>query len=336
MGERVLTRRELNRALLARQLLLRHEPMPVLRALERVAGLQAQWEPSPPIGLWSRVGGFRREELDRALARRTAVRATVMRATIHLVSTRDYLRFYPALRPMLQRKWRQHRSGTGELADLEELAARVVAAAAEPRPLAELRSLVEPDDELHTRWFRVRHHAPLLRVGSEYVAAEAWLGRSFASAGDVVRHLVRRYFAAFGPATTADMAVWSGLQVAELRDVIHRLQLRRFRDEGGRLLLDVPGAPLPPADTPAPPRMLPRFDNLILSHTDRTRVISDEHRKIVIRAGEVDPVFLVDGFAAGRWRQKGKRIELEPFAPMQRADLDAVRAEADALLAWSG
>jgi hypothetical protein len=335
VSERVLTRRELNRALLARQFLLRREQMPVLRALERLAGLQAQWEPSVAIGLWTRLEGFDHGELDRALTRRTAVRATVMRATIHLVSTRDYLLFYPALRSMLQRKWRQHRSRTDELPELDKLAARVVAAAAEPRPLAELRALVEPDDELGTRWFRVRHHAPLLRVGRDYVAAEAWLGRAFAPPAEGLPHLVRRYLAAFGPATVGDLAAWSGLQVAEARDAIDRLRLRRFRDEQGRLLLDLPRAPLPPADTPAAPRLLPRFDNLILSHSDRTRIISDEHRKIVIRAGEVDPVFLWDGFVAGRWRQTRKNeIELEPLTQVPRAALDAVRAEADALAGW--
>jgi hypothetical protein len=336
MTERILTLRELNRALLARQLLLRRERVPVVRALERVAGLQGQWEPSLPIGLWTRLDGFRAESLDRALARRVAVRGTVMRATIHLVSTRDYLRFFPALRPMLRRKWLQHRSGAEDVPDFEELAARVAAAATEPRPLAELRVLVEPDDELRTRWFRVRHHAPLLRVGGDYVAAEAWLGRPFVPAGEGLRHLVRRYLGAFGPATAADVGAWSGLRAAEVRDALDGLRLRRFHDEQGRLLVDLPGTPLPPADAPAPPRLLPRFDNLILSHADRTRVIADEHRKRVIRGGEVDPVFLVDGFVAGRWLRRGRKIELEPFGSLRRADLDAVRAEAEALEGWLG
>jgi hypothetical protein len=334
MAERVLSRRELNRALLARQLLLRRERLPVLRVLERLAGLQAQWEPAPAIGLWSRIEGFDRAQLERALARRAAVRATLMRATIHLVSTRDYFRFHPALLPMLRRKWRQHRAERADVPDLEELSARVLAAADEPRSVAELRELVEPDDELGTRWFRVRHHAPFLRVGGDYVAAESWLDGSFGTDEEGLRHLVRRYFAAFGPATAADVAAWSGLQVAELRETLDRLRLQRFRDEQGRLLLDLTQAPLPPQDTPVPPRLLPRFDNLTLSHADRTRVVSDEHRKRIIRAGEVDAVFLVDGFVGGRWRKKGWRIELEPFVSVPRTALQGLQEEAEALSAW--
>ncbi|MGH2921486.1 MAG: winged helix DNA-binding domain-containing protein [Gaiellaceae bacterium] len=304
------------------------------RALERVAGLQAQWEPAPPLGLWARLEGFRAEELDQALARRTAVRATLMRATIHLVSSRDYLRFHPALLPMLQRKWRQHRSRVPEDPELEKLAGRILAAAAEPRRAGELKPLLEPDDELGTRWFRIRHHVPLIRLGLRYVAAEAWLGRPFAPVEEGLRHLVRRYLAAFGPATTSDVAAWSGLQVAELREELDRMRLRRFRDEQGRVLYDLQRAPLPPADVPAPPRLLPRFDSLILSHADRTRVVSEEHRRLVIKGGEVDPVLLVDGFVAGRWRREGKRIELEPFVPLRRSELNAIRAESDALARW--
>ena len=321
---RTLTTRELNRALLARQLLLRRERVPVVRAVERVAGLQAQWAPSLPVGLWTRVEGFRAAQLERALARRALVRGTLMRATIHLVSTRDYLHFLPALDASIRRRYR--RAGD-ETAELEELAAQVTAATREPRPAAEVRALVDPE-----RWFRVLHHARLLRVGECYVAADAWLDRPYQPDG--LPLLLRRYLAAWGPATAADAAAWTGLQIGELRNVLEEVGRRRFLDERGRELFDVPRAPLPPADTPAPPRLLPRFDNVVLSHADRTRVISDGLRKTIIRAGEVDPVVLVDGFVAGRWRRKGKRIAVEWLADAPRTARRAIEREAEALEAF--
>jgi hypothetical protein len=320
---RTLTRRELNRALLARQLLLTRKPMPAARAIERVAGVQAQWEPAARLAVATRVEGFRPEHLDGP----GFVRATLMRATIHLVSRRDYLLLLPALLPSLQRKWRQYRPGEPDRADLGRIAARVLAAASEPQTASSLRELFE-DDEQGSLWFRIRHHVPFVRVDGKYVAAEAWLGRSFASAEEGIRHLVRRYLRAFGPATVADISAWSGLLAAELRPALDETRLRRFRDELGRELLDVPGAPLPSAETAAPPRLLPRFDNLVLSHADRTRVVADEHRKRIVRAAEVDATFLVDGFVAGRWKLERGRLELDPFVKLGRKDVAALDAEA--------
>ncbi|MEX2210686.1 MAG: winged helix DNA-binding domain-containing protein [Gaiellaceae bacterium] len=319
----MLSLRELNRATLARQLLLRRERIPVVRAIERVAGLQAQWAPTLPVGLWTRLEGFQPAQLERALARKQLVRATLMRSTIHLVSTRDYVQFHPALAQAIRRRYR--RAGD-ETALLEELAARVAAAVREPLPAADVRALVDPE-----RWFRVLHHARLLRVGEDYVAADAWLDLADASPEQGLRHLLRRYLAAWGPATAADAAAWSGLQVGELREAIEEVGTRRCADERGRELYDLPRAPLPPADTPAPPRLLPRFDNVVLAHADRTRVVSDEHRKVIIRAGEVDPVVLVDGFVAGRWRRKGKRIDVEWLATVPRTAREAIDDEASRL-----
>ena len=315
--------RELNRALLARQLLLERGPLPAVRALERLAGVQAQWEPAARLGLASRLDGFREDEL----AGNAVVRATLMRATIHVVSARDYLLFLPALLPSLRRKWRQYRADQPDRAELDRIAARVLAAAGEPRTAAELRALFE-DDEVGSLWFRVRHHVPLVRVDQKYASADAWLGRPFGGAEEGMDHLVRRYLRAFGPATPADVTAWSGLRVSELRPALDRLRLRRFQDEAGRELLDVPGAPLPPAGTPAPPRLLPRFDNLILSHADRARVIADEHRKRIVRAAEVDATFLVDGFVAGRWKLERGKLELDPFVKLARKDVAALDAEA--------
>ncbi len=321
---RTLTVRELSRATLARPLHHRRERLPVVRAVERVAGLQAQWAPSLPIGLWTRLDGFEAASLERALARKALVRATLMRATIHLVSTRDYLHFQPALDAAIRRRYR--RPGD-DPAELEELAAQVRAATREPRPAPAVRALVDPE-----RWFRVLHHARLLRVGEDYVAADAWLGRPYEPDG--LPLLLRRYLAAWGPATAADAAAWTGLQVGELREALEAVGTRRFRDERGRELYDLPRAPLPPADTPAPPRLLPRFDNAVLSHADRARIVSDELRKVIIRAGEVDPVVLVDGFVAGRWRRKGKRIAVEWLAPAPRTARAAIEDEAERLASW--
>jgi len=289
--------------------------------------LQAQWAPSLPIGLWTRLDGFRKAELERALARKQLVRATLMRATIHLVSTDDYLRFQPALAEAIRRRYRR----SFDTDELLELAAQVEAATSEPRPAKEVRALVDPE-----RWFRVLHHARLLRVGDNYVTAEAWLGRPYESAEDGLRHLLRRYLAAWGPATAADAAAWTGLQVGELREPLEEVGTRGLRDERDRVLYDLPRAARPPADTPVPARLLPRFDNVVLSHADRTRVVSDELRKVIIRAGEVDPVVLVDGFVAGRWRRKNRRIQVEWLANVTRTARNEVEDEAGRLEAFLG
>jgi hypothetical protein len=321
--ERVLSRRELNRALLARQLLLERADLPVVRALERVAGLQAQDLAAPFIGLWTRVHGFEREQLKRALTRRTAVRATLMRGTIHIVSARDYVLFAPATLPMIRKLWQSYQRDREPVANVYELTARALEHASVPRTNAELQELLGED-----AWWRVRREALFVNTpGDEpwafgrarrFVDAAAWLRRPLGDAEAGRGHLVRRYLSAFGPAGTDDLSAWSGLPIADLRPTLDGLRLRRLRDERGRLLLDVPGARLPDPRTPAPPRLLPAFDNLILSHADRTRVIPDDYRRAVIRGGLVDPVFLVDGFVAGRWSLAKGTVDLEPFAPIPR------------------
>lgn len=337
MRERVLTRRELNRALLARQLLLERTHLPVGRALERVAGVQAQDVIPPFLGLWTRIAGFERGDLTRALERRTVVRATVMRGTIHMVTARDYVNFAPATLPMVQRLYRSSMRDRKPVEDVERLTARALAYAREPRTGAELRDFLGGEDA----WWRVRREGLFVNAPGDdawsfsrrrrFVAASAWLERPLADVETGRDHLVRRYLAAFGPATTADLAAWSGLTTAELRPSLERVRLRRFRDERGRLLLDLPGGPLPDPRTPAPPRLLPLFDNTILSHADRTRVISDDYRRIVIRGGMVDAAFLVDGFVAGVWRLRQGSFELEPFDRLSRTVERELRREGAAV-----
>jgi uncharacterized protein YcaQ len=337
---RVLTQRELNRALLARQLLLERRRLPVAAAVERVAGLQAQDARAPYLGLWTRLDGFDRDQLSRAIRRKRLVKGTLMRATLHLVSAADYERFYAALRPTLREYWRQWSRERKPVDGVDALTARATAFAAEPRSAAELREHLGGDDA----WWRVRFHGPFLHAPTagewafprtpRYVAAGSWLTPTFGAGVEGTAHLARRYLGAFGPARMADLAAWSGLPVGSLRPAVELLQLRTFRDERGRELLDLPRAPLPDGATPAPARLLPPFDNLILSHADRTRVIADEHRRLVIRGGMVDPVFLVDGFVAGRWRLERGAVALAPFGRLPRAARRELAEEGERLEAF--
>ena len=329
LSERVLSLRELNRATLARQLLLQRERLPVGRAVERVAGLQAQWAPSLPVGLWTRLDGFEAADLERAFARKAVVRATLMRATIHLVSTRDYLHFHPALADAIRRKYKRPHEDTAEL---EANAARFAAAAQERVPVvgaprARRAGVVVP-------------HAPALPPR----ARRRGLRRGGCLARPAVRDRRRRASRGSSGATSPRGAPrprptpppGPGCRSSELRDALERVGTRRFRDEQGRQLYDLPRAPLPDPDTPAPVRLLPRFDNTILSHADRTRVIADEHRKRVIRAGEVDPVVLVDGFVAARWRRKNARVVVEWLSDVTRTARSEVEDEARRLEAFLG
>jgi Winged helix DNA-binding domain len=331
---RTLTLRELNRATLTRQLLLERRPLSVTRAVERVAGVQAQWPPSPYLGLWSRIEGFRAEQLERAIARRHVVKATLMRTTLHLVSARDYLAYAGIYRERRIGEMERQLAAFGEHASFAEDGARLAALAAEqPRSRPELLALLGiPKLELTDRrpwlvWYGLSAYAGLLNGPDSsrwrwhtgrgtFVPARTWLGADGDTGNIAVAHLLRRYLAAFGPATRPDMAQWTGLPLSVLDPGLEQLRLRGFRDELGRQLYDLPGAPLPSADTPAPVRLMPRFDNLVLSHADRRRVITDEHRAVVIVGGEVLPTILVDGFVAGTWALDDGRVRLAPFGPL--------------------
>jgi len=338
---RTLSLRELNRATLARQLLLERRKLPALRALERLAGLQAQWAPATYVGLWSRLEGFRRETLERAILREQAVRAILMRGTIHLVSRRDYGLFASAvgMPGWLRPEW---------AAVAERLHDAVREFGRTPRTRKEIATWVaevhgiDAGDDAARLWYGLRMagrltHAPESGTWKQpretrYVLIE----HELVDPQQARLELVRRYLGAFGPATRADIAEWSGLRVRDFEAALDTLEpLRRFRDERGRELLDLPRAPLPPADTVAPVRFLPRYDNLVLSHADRTRVIADEHRGAVIHgAGIVEATFLVDGFVAGLWRVEKGRVRVEPFAPLPRAWRRPVDEEAARLEGW--
>jgi hypothetical protein len=337
---RTLTLRELNRATLARQLLLERRRLAVVPALERVAGLQAQWAPATYVGLWTRTEGFRREALERALVREQAVRAVLMRGTVHLVSRRDYGLLGSAV---AHAGWIREES--------LELAERVHDSLGElgkePRTKAEVFAWLRDEHGIDHDgglgfWYALRMagrltHAPESGMWKQprdtrFVLIE----QEQADPLPARLHLVRRYLAAFGPATRADIAEWSGLRVRDIDPTLEALEpLRRFADERGRELLDLPRAPLPSADAPAPVRFLPRFDNLVLSHADRARVIADEYRGTVIHGGGmVEATFLVDGLVAGLWKVEKGRVRVEPFAPLPRAWRRPVADEAARLEAW--
>jgi DNA glycosylase AlkZ-like len=344
----VLSRRALNRALLERQLLLRRWKLSAEEAIERLVGMQAQVPDSPYHALWSRLEGFLPEQLSALISDRRAVRGTLQRTTIHLASARDFLAFRPVLDAFLARSFAGSpfaRNLTG-LDPAELLAAGRALLLERPRTRAELGALLGerwPDRDKISLAYAVSYQLPLVQVpprgiwGSggqaTWTMAETWLGRPLDE--DIAPdQMVLRYLAAFGPSTASDIQAWSGL--TGLKVTIERLRpgLLSFRDEKGRELLDVPGAPLPDPDTPAPSRFLPEYDNLILAHSDRSRVMADEHRFVVGSS-----FFLVDGFVAGTWRvvQVGAdaTLLLRPFSPLSRKETAALVEEGARLLDFS-
>jgi hypothetical protein len=330
--ERVLALRELNRATLARQLLLRRRRLSPAAVIEHLVGMQAQWPSAPYVGIWTRTTSFRRQALERELVRGAVVKATVMRQTLHLVTRPDYALLRAALSET-NFPWQS------TLAQRLAPSVRALAAAG-PLTTEEVLAHLEREHGLSGiaarrawRAARVRghvlhHHETALwqaRPEGRFVALEEPAAHVPVEAR---AEILRRYLAAFGPASRRDIVAWSMMHVPEITAALERLEpLRRFRDERGRELLDVPRAPLPDAATPAPVRFLPKWDNLLLGFADRTRVLPEEYRKRVISTnGDVAQTFLVDGFVAGTWRAERGRVVVEPFAALSRS----VRAEVDA------
>ena len=349
---RVLSQREVNRATLARQGLLERTQLDPVDAVERLAGLQAQEPASPYLALWARLDAFDATSLDEAITARRLVKGTLMRATLHLVSVEDYRHFLPAVRPMLQGLRQRSAPPLRDEADLHRLAEAALRFADSPRHGSEVRDHLgelEPTSPAETSWWRVRRQAAFLHAPTgvawsyprrpRMVAARAWLPDAvMAEDGDAVAYLARHYLAAFGPATLADMAAWSGQTVARLRPRVEAIpDLVRFRDERGRTLYDLADAPRPDVDTPAPVRLLPMWDSVLLAHADRTRIVSDVHRRAVVATnGDVAPTFLVDGQVAGLWWVQsefgaGTRIVFEEFGPLRTRVRRELRDEAERL-----
>ena len=345
----VLTRRALNRALLARQMLLDREPVSALQAIERLAGMQAQVPRPPFIGLWTRVRDFEREELHRLLHERHVVRATAMRCTIHLLTAADFVAFRGVLQPALTRAMRSALAkvlASIDVPTLERDGRRFFGEA--PRTFDEFRRhlrIVPSTVDERAIAYAVRTQVPLVQVPTDamwafpasasFTLADAWLGCAVPIVVPHTEMLVRRYLAAFGPATARDAQIWSGLPALRGTFDALRPELLTFRDERGRELFDLPDAPRPADDVPAPVRFLPEYDNLVLSHDDRSRVITDAHRPLIVSKNlQVRATFLVDGFVAGAWKVERKRkvatLVLEPFgkiAKKVRVELEQEGAE---------
>jgi len=351
MTERVLTLRELNRATLARQMLLERAAISAPAAIERLVGLQAQLPVAPYVGLWTRLAGFRRDDLATAIVEHVVVKATTMRATLHLLTAEDYLRFRATLQPMLTYAGRSiaKRRG-GNTIDVPALLARAREYIAEqPRTFEEISAMLAerlPGRDIGALRYTVRTHLPMVQTpiasGWSYpgkpafALAESWLGRPVSSEGNLLQ-LVSRYLAAFGPASVQDVQTWSGFP--KLKEAIgeFKAELTIHRDERGRELLDLPGASLPSPDTPAPVRFLPEYDNLLLSHQNRTRVIPEKYHAHVYLAGlRVAATILVDGFVAGAWKiEKAKdaaTLVITPFEPLTQATCDALAEEGERLV----
>jgi hypothetical protein len=324
LAERVLTLRELNRATLARQLLLARERLSPTEVIERLVGMQAQWPSAPYVGIWTRTTEFRRDDLERLLVRGEVLKATVMRQTLHLVTPRDYALLRAAM---------SEQNFPWESATAKAIAPSVRAlAAAGPLTGAEGVAHVEREHGLSGidarrawRAARVRahvlhHHETALwraRPEGRFVAVEEPEAHVPVEAR---AQILRRYLEAFGPASRRDMTAWSMMHAPVVQRALDLLELRRFRDENGRELLDVADAPLPDDETPAPVRFLPKWDNVLLAFADRTRVLPETYRKTVIRVnGDVAQTFLVDGVVAGAWRAEKGQVLVEPFTPLSRA-----------------
>jgi hypothetical protein len=334
---RTLTQRELNRALLARQLLLERARSGIPRVLEKMGGLQAQYAPSMYIGLWSRLEDFKRESLTRALERRTVVQGTLMRMTIHLVSARDYWPFAVGVRQARRESWLKSARGR----DVSGAARRLGKSLAEgPMAQAEVDEVLGGDPAVRNG---VGLYVDLVRVPPSgtwdrrradiYASAEQWLRPSDVTPKEGVELLVRRYLGGFGPAPSGDIANWAGLPLSVVTPALERLNLRRFRSEAGGELVDLPRTPVPDPDTPAPVRFLPTWDATLLAHARRTGILPEEFRPRVfsVKTPQSVSTFLVDGMVAGSWKFERGRIRLEPFRRLDKATRKELDEEAERL-----
>jgi hypothetical protein len=334
---RTLSARELNRALLARQLLLNRTKLPLPRALERIGGIQNQYAPNGYIRLWSCLQGFERDALTCALERRTVVQATLMRGTIHLVSAADFWLFAAGLTRAWKEWWlRVHKrqidldattsatreflqSRTCTLKELEELRHRLGA------PGAVMHLVRVPPGGT---WEKRRAHV--------FASAEDWLGPCTVTEEQGLEHLVRRYLGGFGPSTQQEIANWAGVPNVFLDKVLARTPLRRFRDDAGTELLDLPRAPLPVEDTRAPVRFLPTFDATLLVHARRSGILREAYRPRIFhaKAPQSFPTFLVDGAVAGTWKFEDGRVRIEPFHRLSRLVRSELADEAERLTSF--
>jgi hypothetical protein len=371
-----LTLRQLDRALLARQMLLKRERVDVVTAVERLGALQAQWPPAPYVGLWSRLARFSVAELEGALTDRRVVKATLMRGTLHLASAADYPAFAVATREARRALWpstqrqalkamarsireaaRYVDGGGVGIADPAKTHEALLRHAATPRTRQQLVAFIAAQAKAplevatHLVWgfvaaFGMFVHVPASglwssRRSGELVAARVALrGMKTPGHDEAVLHTVRRYLAAFGPASVDDVSSWTSLRTPPIRRAVETLgsEIRIFRDERGRTLYDLARAPRPSADVTAPVRFLPKWDSTLLAYTpaERVRILPETHRKaVIIKNGDVAQTFLVDGMVAGTWALVTKAreavVEMRPFAKVSPADRASLLEEGEAL-----
>ena len=356
MPEKTLTLREINRATLARQMLLARECIKPLDAIERLIGLQAQWPRPPFVGLWTRLEGFERAQLASLFEARTVVRATFLRATIHVLSARDFIALRPIVQPVLD--------GAYESILKERVAALDVEGATKqarsffekkPTPFDDLRNFflaADPACDERALAYIVRMRLPLVQVpeqGAEwsfpaqacFATAEKWLGKKIPQKPAPPDPLIRRYLAAYGPSSAADFAAWSAMAKPSVRDAFERLrpELIVVRDEKKHELFDLPDAPRPAGDTPAPIRFVPEYDNVLNTRADE-RFVAKAHRpRVFLSALRLAATVLVDGFVAATWKiqatKKKATITIEPFAPLSAKVRKAIEPEAEALVRFS-
>ncbi len=350
-----LSRRALNRAMLDRQLLLRRSKLTPLEAIEHLAGLQAQAPLPPYYALWARLHGFKQDDLSKLLLDRSVARIVLMRGTVHLVTAADALAWRPVVQQIMDRDLDGNVQHTPEITGLDrDEVARTARKLLGERPY----TAAELGAELGKRWegratsslvHIARGLLPLVQIPPRgiwgksgqptYQTTEDWLGAA-PDAQPSPERMFRRYLAAFGPATVQDAQTWAG--ITKLGEIAERLrpELRVFRDENGRELFDLPDAPRPDEDVPAPARLLGPFDQTILSYADRTRVISDEHRKVVIsQNGLVKGTILVGGFVKGFWdiktAKKAATVVITPFERIPKRDAAALESSANRLVRWA-
>ena len=341
MTERTLTTRALNRALLARQLLLDRSPLSIVDAIEQVGGLQTQYAPSGYVGLWTRLAGFRRGSLTAALVDRSVIQATLLRTTIHMVSRSEFWKYAMGIR-RARRAWalRVGRSTTEE-ASMRVAAERIRSALADgPRTVKELNGLVTGFVGNASMWVDLVRVPPSgtweRRRADRLALAETWVGPVDSDEDAGLAHLVRAYLRAFGPAPWRDIGLWAGISIAEAKRGGEGLTLVRYRDEDRRELLDLPDAPLPDPAMPAPVRFLPHWEAALLVHARRTGILPEEHRGRVFQTKNPFSVgtVLVDGHVAAAWSLRDGRIVVDPYEELAAADRRAVEDEREALEAF--
>jgi winged helix DNA-binding protein len=343
-----LSARQINRAVLARQLLLDRAELDIPTALRQVAGLQTQYAPSGYIGLWSRLRDFERDSLTRALEDHSVVQATMMRSTIHMVSAADFWPMCAGVRPS-RRQWWLRITKSRQMTDVSyETVAEVLADALAdgPRPRADLIAAIERAGFSKPVWEGAGLWLDMVRVppsgtwerrrADRYGLAEQWVAAPSVSEADGLRLLLTRYLGAFGPASLADAANWAGVPRPRLEPAVAELDLREYRDGSGAVLLDLADAALPDPATPAPVRFLPTWDATLLAHCRRSGILPEEFRPLIFQNKNPQSVgtVLVDGAVAATWKWRNNQVEVDELAKLTVARRRQVADEADQLTAF--